>query len=673
MSIPDNAGTLARRFGQGSAGLLTRLGAPGEFFRYHGIYAPGVRLLRSLSIPQKVMAVALCFMLPIGLLAHGFLSEVLSRRNQTQMEMAGALYAQRLLALTEIIRAARRRDMVDASGADPALVVPRKGDIPSRLADLVEVDQRMRAVLQTGSRFDAARQAVQRLATPAPAELEPRMQRYSQAIVALNTLLRHVTDTSRLKADHEVVSLYLVEAAFELLPDTIERMATLRSTTVVVLNGQADDATRMRAMQRLALAQDSLARSTGLLNMAAARESMIAGRLALAAALTPAQGFLAQSQGLLDGSAPPASTAAYVATSVRALDAMQDLQSRAVEQVNQRLDVRAREIDRLVLSLVSAVAVCVMLAVYLLLAFYRVMNGGLGLLQQQVSRMAEGDLSARPRPWGSDEVAQALASLGDSLARLADLFAAVKQGVAAITHASTAIATGTGDLSARTDESVAGVAQILRGVESYVEQLEQSGRRVDEAVEAVHALRLDSTRSRHHMQRLEERMQSLRGKSRQISEIVELIDHIAFRTNILALNASVEASKAGEAGRSFAVVAQEVRNLAARSAEAARRVNTIVTGSTEDIEQSGALVELTATALVETDGHVARIHESMNDIVTLTRSGQQNSQEILGEIRGVNELSSRNRALVEQMANAADDLSRQGDRLNDKVRGFKLS
>lgn len=673
MSIPDNAGTLARRFGRGSAGLLTRLGAPGEFFRYHGIYAPGVRLLRSLSIPQKVMAVALCFMLPIGLLAHGFLSEVLSRRNQTQMEMAGARYAQRLLALTEIIRAARRRDMVDASGADPALVVPRKGDIPSRLADLVEVDQRMRAVLQTGSRFDAARQAVQRLATPAPAELEPRMQRYSQAIVALNTLLRHVTDTSRLKADHEVVSLYLVEAAFELLPDTIERMATLRSTTVVVLNGQADDATRMRAMQRLALAQDSLARSTGLLNMAAARESMIAGRLALAAALTPAQGFLAQSQGLLDGSAPPASTAAYVATSVRALDAMQDLQSRAVEQVNQRLDVRAREIDRLVLSLVSAVAVCVMLAVYLLLAFYRVMNGGLGLLQQQVSRMAEGDLSARPRPWGSDEVAQALASLGDSLARLADLFAAVKQGVAAITHASTAIATGTGDLSARTDESVAGVAQILRGVESYVEQLEQSGRRVDEAVEAVHALRLDSTRSRHHMQRLEERMQSLRGKSRQISEIVELIDHIAFRTNILALNASVEASKAGEAGRSFAVVAQEVRNLAARSAEAARRVNTIVTGSTEDIEQSGALVELTATALVETDGHVARIHESMNDIVTLTRSGQQNSQEILGEIRGVNELSSRNRALVEQMANAADDLSRQGDRLNDKVRGFKLS
>ena len=121
------------------------------------------------------------------------------------------------------------------------------------------------------------------------------------------------------------------------------------------------------------------------------------------------------------------------------------------------------------------------------------------------------------------------------------------------------------------------------GVARSVQQLTACGQQVEKVVGLVQSLRLESARNRKQMQRLRERMQSLRGKSQEIGEMVTLIDNIAFRTNVLALNASVEASKAGEAGRGFAVVASEVRALAQRSASAAKEIKDLITVSVEQV------------------------------------------------------------------------------------------
>jgi methyl-accepting chemotaxis protein len=391
------------------------------------------------------------------------------------------------------------------------------------------------------------------------------------------------------------------------------------------------------------------------------------------AALRPVDALLERLHQMLEQGADSAAAGTQLARS--ADQAVVDL--RVLEQDSLSLldKALAQRIDRIAAQRTAVawtVAAGLAMALYLLMSFYRVMNGGLVLLRRQVAMMASGDLSARPRPWGNDEVASALSSLGASLARLADLFAAVRQGVAAASQASHAIASGTSDLTERTERNAAGLAQIMDGVTRYIDQLDECGRRVDIAVDAVQAMRLDSARSRKNMDRLHERMRSLRGKSREIGEIVGLIDGIAFRTNILALNASVEAAKAGEAGRGFAVVAQEVRALALRSADSARRISDIVNRSTEDIEQSSSLTERAAQTLQDTEGQVTRIHEAMHEIVALTRAGQVNSQEILEEIRVLNATTVENAKLVTQMAVAADGLSQQGDRLNDKVATFKL-
>jgi methyl-accepting chemotaxis protein len=249
----------------------------------------------------------------------------------------------------------------------------------------------------------------------------------------------------------------------------------------------------------------------------------------------------------------------------------------------------------------------------------------------------------------------------------------VRHGVGAITQASEQIADGNADLRTRSRRSAEGLDSLVLAVTRYTEQLQTCSRTVDQVVTTVRALRLDATRNRRQVQRLIERMGALRSNSREIGEIVNLIDGIAFRTNILALNAQVEASKAGDAGRGFAVVAQEVRALATRSADSARRVGDIIQRSTLDIEQSHALADDAGRSMAQADGHVDIIHTAMSEVATLTQHGDRESAAILDEIKVLKERTAQNLSLVDQLAIASDALRGQGERLSHKVGRFKLS
>jgi methyl-accepting chemotaxis protein len=260
-----------------------------------------------------------------------------------------------------------------------------------------------------------------------------------------------------------------------------------------------------------------------------------------------------------------------------------------------------------------------------------------------------------------------------SLVRLSDLLAAVQQGVGAVTQASQQVAAGNGDLSQRSREASEALASVVDGVSRCAAQLESCGRKVELVVGTVQTLRLESARNRKQMHRLRERMAALRNNSREIGEIVSLIDAIAFRTNILALNASVEASKAGEAGRGFAVVAQEVRNLALRGAQSARRIGSIVSRSTDDIDMSRALAEEAGKSLAVADLQVDEIHRAMDEVALLTASGEKESADVLNQVTQIRSGTLQNLRLVEHLASASNALRAQGEGLAQKIGRFKLS
>lgn len=645
----------------------------GNFFRYHGIFAPGVRLLRVLPFGLKSAVVAACFLVPIALLGVFFVRTLHADISQTQRErqsMGATLLA---ADLSRALHAASLDASALALGSTDAGKKDWRKPIEQAQAAL---DAAINLLPYAPSMVDAQRQLKTPLdALKAGEAVEPKRRHalLKQYQSALESMVATLTTESGLASDPDLGGNQLQQLAFDDLPALIDKLANTRASSAGALGGMRAEAQwRNAALIDYGQAVDALRRAEDQVTAAAKSMGTRSASLRSEAEWKVIRKFVTTAGEFLLYVAPEQGAAIMLEQGEAAVAAAEKLRHRSIEALNGRLAERETALRHQVQLMAWGVVLGLVVAMYMLMSVYRVMNGGLELIREQVTRMAQGDLSARPQAWGRDEVAKALASLGTSLSRLADLFAAVRQGVSAISHASHSMTAGSEDLNRRTEQAAESTSEIIQRIAQFVDQLEDSGRRIDEAMNVVQSLRIDALRSHNQMQRLDERMKALKGKSRKIGDIVEVIDHIAFRTNILSLNAAVEAAKAGPAGRGFAVVAQEVRSLALRTAESARQVSGIISSSTEDIEQCSSMADMSAESLAETQRNVLRINQSMDEIVALTREGLGNSQAILRQIQQFDAMTGENHELVRQMAAATDHLSKQGDQLSEKVTTFKL-
>jgi methyl-accepting chemotaxis protein len=323
-------------------------------------------------------------------------------------------------------------------------------------------------------------------------------------------------------------------------------------------------------------------------------------------------------------------------------------------------------------GLAIALTLSLMWGGYLLVCAYRVLQGGLSHVTACVQRIKSGDLSHPAHALGRDELGQIIDDLGLAGQKLTDMLASAGLGVQAVSHAAQQVATGNSDLASRNRVSTDKVASVVEGVGHYTLQLEACRAEVQSVVNAIEALTLESLRSRHQMASLVDTMRTLSGRSHEIGEIVSLIDGIAFRTNVLALNASVEANKAGESGKGFAVVAHEVRSLALKAAQSAQRIGGVVHASTVDIGLGTALAQEAEKQLSRMDAHVGRIQHASERVASMTRDGEAESENILEELRHIKAGMDQNLKLVDQLSAASGSLSMQSERLQIKLRQFKL-
>jgi methyl-accepting chemotaxis protein len=343
------------------------------------------------------------------------------------------------------------------------------------------------------------------------------------------------------------------------------------------------------------------------------------------------------------------------------------------EAIAARVTASAQQARLQLMLTLLALGVGSVLALYVLYAFYHVMRGGMEKIQDEVGRLAAGDLTGRGQPLGRDDIASTLQLLRDSRSRLADLFAVVRRGVSAVSHASGDIAGASDDLAARTERSTAALRQVEQGITDLIDYLENNEVCVARAVEGARLLSTESARSLRAMEALAQRIRGLQKRSREIGRIVGLIDVIAFQTHLLSLNASVEAARAGEQGKGFAVVALEVRQLALRVSDAARQIGTIVAGSTSEIEQGHEITQRTVGAVQATESQVAAVSLALSQLNTLTRQGRENTEIMNKALDHVRSTTDGNVALVGQMSGAARELRRQSLQLNEQSARFKLS
>jgi len=285
--------------------------------------------------------------------------------------------------------------------------------------------------------------------------------------------------------------------------------------------------------------------------------------------------------------------------------------------------------------------------------------------------VAHGDLTQTLPAPGNDEVGQLIGALQDMQQGLRALVDQVRGGVHSMGTASAQIAGGSVDLSTRTEaqaDELLQTAQAISMLSETVNRNAQSARRAsDVALEASQTAR----RGGEATHQVIATMERISASSTRISEIVGVIDGIAFQTNILALNAAVEAARAGEQGRGFAVVAAEVRNLAQRSAQSAREIKALIESSAQVIEQGAGLVHDAGRTMAEMVTRSDEVAALIQGIFGATEAQSADISQLDHSIARINDATHRNSLLVQHSAAAAASLKTQGENLDQAVAAFK--
>jgi methyl-accepting chemotaxis protein len=292
-------------------------------------------------------------------------------------------------------------------------------------------------------------------------------------------------------------------------------------------------------------------------------------------------------------------------------------------------------------------------------------------VMEVMQRIADGDL--RPVPEAASAPADSLLGV---VGRMTDsLHAAihqVRQAAQSIGLASSEIAQGNNDLSSRTEQQASSLQETSSSMEQLtgtVKQNADASRQADQLAASASGV---AQKGGQVVEQVVTTMQDINASSKKIADIIGVIDGIAFQTNILALNAAVEAARAGEQGRGFAVVAGEVRNLAQRSAEAAKEIKSLITASVERVETGSRLVEEAGQTMEEIVTSVKRVTDIIGEISSATTEQSHGLGQVSVAVNGLDQMTQQNAALVEQSAAAAESLKEQADRLSQAVNAFKL-
>ena len=287
--------------------------------------------------------------------------------------------------------------------------------------------------------------------------------------------------------------------------------------------------------------------------------------------------------------------------------------------------------------------------------------------------IADGDLTRTIDSEGRDEATELTTALQQMQESLVRLVSRVRQGSESVATASSEIAQGNQDLSARTESQASALEETAASMEELGSTVKQNADNASQANQLAQSASTVAVKGGEVVAQVVDTMKGINDSSRKISDIISVIDGIAFQTNILALNAAVEAARAGEQGRGFAVVASEVRSLAGRSAEAAKEIKTLINDSVERVQQGSTLVDQAGTTMTEVVSSIRRVTSIMGEISAASSEQSAGVAQVGEAITQMDHATQQNAALVEEMAAAASSLKSQAQELVQTVSAFRLA
>lgn len=346
----------------------------------------------------------------------------------------------------------------------------------------------------------------------------------------------------------------------------------------------------------------------------------------------------------------------------------QDMQNTA-----QQVRDQSRQAIVLMLATSSAgVIIGLLLALWLSRSIVGQLGGEPDYASHIAKEISAGNLGVRVQVRSGDKTSL-LAAMGDMRSNLAQVVSGVRHSSEAVATASEQMAQGNTDLSQRTEEQASALEQTAASMEQLGSIVQQNADNARQANQLALGARSVAEQGGKVVFEVADTMRGIQEASQRIADIIQVIDGIAFQTNILALNAAVEAARAGEQGRGFAVVASEVRTLAGRAADAAHEIKGIIMDSVERVELGTEQTNRAGTTMNEVVESIGRVTDIMNEISSASQEQSQGVQEVGEAVMQMDQVTQQNAALVEEMAAAASSLREQAHELVQAVAVFRLT
>jgi methyl-accepting chemotaxis protein len=485
-----------------------------------------------------------------------------------------------------------------------------------------------------------------------------------------------VGDYYGLSLDPDRDSYQLIQAAYYQLPYLTEELGRLRGKGAGLLatkSASPDD--RLAVSSIAARVNDRLAQMNNAFDKALAVNPALAGKLGASIATARDQASkltaLANEQ-IVKPEALDYAPQAFFTQSTQAIDQLFQLNGEVSAQIDALVSAKVLEFRTMRWTMLGSMLLVLVLAAWFVRMITRAVTVPLNNAIEVARKVAGGNLVSDFEVGAPNEVGQMLRALKEMNDSLRGIVGDVRTSIEQISAATRDIASGNADVSARLESQASNLEETASSMEEMTSTVRQNAENARQANDLVIGASALATRGGAVVSQVVGTMGEIDAGSRRIVEIIAVIDGIAFQTNILALNAAVEAARAGEQGRGFAVVASEVRNLAQRSAAAAKEIKGLIVSSVDKVEEGNRLAGEAGTAMSEILGSVQRITHIMAEITVASAEQGAGIEQINQAVMQMDDMTQQNAALVEETAAASASLEEQASSLVTAMSIFTL-
>lgn len=642
----------------------------------HGIWTPGVRLMRNLKFRMKAIVITLLFLIPILVLGISYYSSEAEKISASQQELQGVQYLKPVLPLLPALLEARKQSILAmaTNGQSPGLQSAREA-VAQTLQKIQASEASYGKELNTAKPLAALKTAIDKTNSAPAADVFAIMQLHAGGTAAWEDLISTVVDTSGLALDPDMDTYYLMDAGLVRLPTITNNAGKVRGLSAAIGTGapRSPELTRLREAAEAVTGYLDDGLYAGISKVTTLHPEFVKP-MALEQGISAVNALFSKAADLDSDKPDKPSPADVVALGNTAVTGLIASQTAIVTQLEQLLNARVSATRTGMAVALSLTAVTLALAAYFFFTFYLVTKGGMQLINRHLGEISNGDLRTPPQlPLGTDEPAEVITALRVAYDSLHMLIKKVRHSARALHAASGEISAASLDLGGRTEAAAASLEEQASAMEEISSTVGGTAERARMAATFAVDNAQVAERGGSVFAEVVTTMGEIHASSTKISDIISVIDGIAFQTNILALNAAVEAARAGEAGRGFAVVAAEVRTLAQRSAGAAREIKSLISTSMQKVDGGTRVVQAAGQTMGEVVTNARQINQFLAEIAIACKEQAIGVDEVGRAIQELDKNTQQNAALVEQTNAAADALTSQADELQGEIANFRVA